>query len=94
MPEANGGGRLDRIEATLDRITERMDRATERFDAMVEHHEREFKSLMTWQVIMQDEVRETSRFLRELGTRTDERINNLVSSIGELIARIPPESLR
>ena len=100
MADANGSGRMDRVEAALDRLTER-------FEAMVEHHDREFKSLMTWQVLTQDQVRETqhqvqetSKFVRELGARmdelgarTDERINKLVSSIGALITRIPPENL-
>jgi hypothetical protein len=50
MSESNGSGRLDRIEANIERLTQR-------FDAMVEHHDREFKQLMTWQVLMQDEMR-------------------------------------
>jgi flagellar biosynthesis chaperone FliJ len=49
VPEGNGSGRLDRIEANLERLTER-------FDAMVDHHDREFKQLLTWQVLMQKKM--------------------------------------
>jgi hypothetical protein len=99
MPE-NGSGRLDRIEANLERVAERMDRMSERFNAMVEHHDREFKQLMTWQVLMQDEVRklaEEERAYREAQRKrdaerdevTDARINKLVFAIGELVRRLP-----
>src|SRR5947209_11189942 len=89
----NGSGRLDRIEANLDRLTER-------FNAMVEHHDAEFKQLMTWQVLMQDQVRklaEEERAYREAqrkrDTERDEvmdaRVNKLVSPIGEVARRLP-----
>jgi hypothetical protein len=87
MPEGNGSGRLDRIEANLERLTER-------FDAMVEHHDREFKQLLTWQVLMQDKMermaatQETEqKRLDALSEKTDRRIGELVSAIGKLIER-------
>lgn len=58
MPETNGSGRLDRIEAMLERMIEHhdaeFDRMAQQFeliaehhDATVEHHNHEFKQLMT-----------------------------------------------
>ncbi|MBV9084593.1 MAG: hypothetical protein JOZ62_18110, partial [Acidobacteriaceae bacterium] len=54
MSDENGSGRLDRIEGALERAVQRINELTERFDLMVDHHDREFKQLMTWQVLMQD----------------------------------------
>src|SRR5437764_13151833 len=81
MADTNGSGRLDRIEATLER--------------MIEHHEAEFKKLMTWQVLMQDEVRklaeEESAYRREQRQRDkalDDRIDRLVQHDGNIDERI------
>lgn len=86
MPDINGSGRLDRIEALLDK--------------MAEQHELDFRHLMTWQVLMQekmdryDAVREKDRQdamlerqrLDALSEKTDQRIADLVSAIGKLIS--------
>jgi Skp family chaperone for outer membrane proteins len=94
MAEADGSGRLDRIEVNLERLTER-------FNAMIEHHDREFKQLMTWQVLMQDEVRKLAedeaayrKEQRERDRALYGRVSDVVSAIGDLIRRIPPENLR
>ena len=96
MSDTNGSGRLDRIEAILDQMAQRQEAFDRRFDAMVAHHEAEFKQLMTWQVLTQDQIREMSVFsdetnkrLAKLSEQTDKRVSDLVSAIGELIKRIP-----
>lgn len=105
MAETNGSGRLDRIEASLERVGQRINELTERFDAMVEHHDREFKQLLTWQVLMQEKMerwdrnwersqeeaaRERKR-LDALNEITDKRIADLVSAINRLIGERPPQ---
>ena len=90
MAEANGGARLDRIEAALEELTTK-------FDDMVEHHDYEFKQLLKWQVLMQenwersqeDAARERRR-LDTLYENTDKRIADLVSAINKLISARPP----
>lgn len=86
MAEGNGSGRLDRIEALLE--------------AMIEHHDSEFKKLLTWQVLMQDKMDKfqdrmdkfhehfeaEERIRRETDRAQAERVDRLVSSIGELVA--------
>jgi hypothetical protein len=103
MAETNGTGRLDRIEASLENTTQRLNQLTEKFHLMVDHHEAEFKTLMTWQVLMQDKMekfeaaRETDRKdaarerarLDQLWENTDKRIADLVSAIGSLVASCP-----
>ncbi len=94
MAETNGSGRLDRIEAILERLAEVQERDHEEFT-------RDHKQLMTWQVLMQDKMdkaeaarqKDREDAARE-SARLDARVDKLVSSIGELIARIPPASLR
>ncbi len=96
MAETNGTGRLDRIEASLYQLTEK-------FHLMVDRHEAEFKTLMTWQVLMQDKMekfeaareadrkdaaRERAR-LDQLWENTDKRIADLVGAIGSLVASRP-----
>ncbi len=98
MPEGNGTGRLDRIEASLQKLTRRM-------HEMIDHHDAEFKQMMIWQTLMQDKMdrfsadREAERVRAEaerkrldtLWENTDKRIAELVAAIGKLIAR-PPET--
>jgi hypothetical protein len=89
MAETNGSGRLDRIEASLESTTQRLNQLTEKFHLMVDHHDAEFKSLMTWQVLMQDRFErhtgiqqaEQAR-LNALSEKTDKRIADLVGAIG------------
>jgi hypothetical protein len=99
LPEANGTGRLDRIEAALETAGHRINELTERFNAMVDHHDHEFKQLLTWQVLMQEKMdrcdrnweREQEEAARErnrldaLNGITDKRIADLVSAIGKLV---------
>jgi predicted nuclease with TOPRIM domain len=99
MPEANGSGRLDRIEANLEKTTQRLNELTETFHLMVDRHEDEFKRLMTWQVLMQERFeklageQQTERLrLNELSEKTDRRIADLVGAIGKLIDRMPLSS--
>jgi len=86
MAETNGAGRLDRIEASLDKLTEK-------FHLMVDHHDAEFKTLMTWQVLMQDRFEKQALVqqaeqarLNALSEKTDKRIADLVGAIGSLLA--------
>jgi predicted nucleic acid-binding Zn-ribbon protein len=96
MSEASGGGRVDRIEANLERATQRINDLTERFREMLEHHDEEFKKLMTWQVLMQNkfekaqaEAEHGRKRLDTLSETTDKRIVELVSGIRSLIERLP-----
>ena len=101
MADTNGGGRLDRIEANLEKVGARLNELTERFNAMVDHHDQEFKQLMTWQVLVQDRVeknwersqaeaaRERKR-LDALNEITDKRIADLVTAIGQFISEKRP----
>jgi hypothetical protein len=89
MAETNGAGRLDRIEASLDRLTEK-------FHLMVDHHDAEFKTLMTWQVLMQDRFEKQAAVqqaeqarLNALSEKTDKRIADLVGAIGSPLASRP-----
>jgi hypothetical protein len=89
MPEGNGSGRLDRIEALLESI--------------IEHHEREMKQLLTWQVLMQDKMDRWHDYMRaqermveaerearkEADKALDARMDKLVSAIMQLVDRLP-----
>jgi hypothetical protein len=92
MAEGNGSGRLDRIEASLEATTTRLNQLTEKFHLMVDHHDAEFKQLMTWQVLMQDRFEKQfaiqeaeQKRLNTLSETSDKRIGELVSAIGTLI---------
>lgn len=78
MPETNGSGRLDRIEAILDRVAEHQ-------LTMQEHHDREFKQLMTWQVLTQDRL---DRMGRKFESLTD-RMDKLIVALGHIVNRLP-----
>jgi len=96
MAETNGTGRLERIEANLETTTQRLNQLTEKFHLMVDHHDAEFKTMMTWQVLMQDRFEkqvaaqqvEQAR-LNQLSEQTDKRMADLVGAIGSLIASRP-----
>lgn len=99
MPEGNGTGRLDRIEANLERVAERLNELTTHFHEMVDHHEHEFKQLLTWQVLMQDKIERMAatqaaeqRRLDALSEKTDKRIADLVSAIGKSIDGLPQKT--
>jgi hypothetical protein len=98
MPEDNGFATGDaRVDAALKRMQERNDA---RFKAL--------EDAMLVQVHLEKRMGEIARQhtewlashesglkdLRERDRIIDDRINKLVSSIGELIRRIPPENLR
>jgi|SRR5256885_1838453 hypothetical protein len=99
MPEGNGTGRLDRVERLLeslalafDRMREEHDRMREEHDRTREEHDRDYKQLMTAQVLMQDNLRlltermeDNLRVQRESQKYFDERVDKLVSAIGEFI---------
>jgi hypothetical protein len=101
MPETNGSGRLDRIEALLDKLAERQ----REFHILQEHdHERfqrEIQQHLTWQVLTQEKMVKSQeeaaaerKRLDALNEQTDKRIAELVLAIRDSIARIPPENLR
>ena len=88
MPEENGTGRLDRIERALE--------------LMISDHEQfrhDLKQLLTSQVLLSDQidklskvVQEHSRQLeihREKDKKLDERVDKLVSAIGEFVRSRP-----
>ena len=87
MAETNGSGRMDRVEAALDRLAEIQERDHE-------EHQKDYKVLLTWQVLMQEKMdryseerdRERKR-LDEMWANTDRRIADLVTAIGALIQR-------
>ena len=96
MPvEGNGITRLDRIEIILERLAKHMDAMAERMDAMAQDHEREFKGLLKWQVLMQDKMdrmqasQQAEAIMRK---QTDEyldaRVDKLVTAIGDLIQQM------
>ena len=81
MPDDNGTGRLDRIERTLEALTFS-------FVTMREEHDRDYKQLMTAQVLMQDNL----RIMVENQAHFDQRLDKLVSAIGEFIRSRPSNS--
>ena len=89
---------MDRIEHILELV------ATNQL-AMQEHHDEEFKKLMTWQVLTQDQIEKLTKQVDKLGGRLDQqagmqaaldaRVDKLVAAIGEFIrAAKPPEQSR
>ena len=96
MGEANGTGRLERIEANLEMTTQRLNQLTEKFHLIVDHHDAGFKTLMTWQVLMQDRFEKQAAAqqaeqtrLNQLAENTDKRIADLVGAIGSLLTSRP-----
>jgi len=87
----NGTGRLDRIEHILELVASNQ-------LAMQEHHDQEFKRLMTWQVLTQGQIEKMAAKVDRLAdkvdrladgqTALDERVDNMVRAIGELIRRM------
>ncbi len=79
----NGTGRLDRIEHIFELVA-RNQLATN------EHHDEDFKKLMTWQVLMQDKFEKlTARMDQQAGMQAalDEPVDKLVIVIGEFICK-------
>jgi hypothetical protein len=69
------------------------------FDRMREEHDRDYKQLMTAQVLMQDNLRiltenmqEHLRIQTENQKHFDQRVDKLVSAIGEFIRSRPNPS--
>ena len=103
MAEGNGSGRLDHIEALLDKLAERQGAFSIIQERDHEESQRDYKQLMTWQVLMQEKMdrwtEDRNRYAEErkhiearldaLSAKTDERIAALVSAIGKLIERLP-----
>lgn len=85
MTEANGSGRLDRIEVLLDKLAERQ----KEFQIIQEHdHERfnrEMQQHLTWQVLTQEKMDSERQRLDALSENTDRRIAELAAAIGGLI---------
>ncbi len=79
MPEGNGTGRLDRIEAVLDKVGDRLDKlATSHYlhDERLSRIEADIEGLLRVQ------------------KQADQRVGDLVGAIRDLIGRIPAENLR
>jgi len=89
MPDSNGGGRLDRIEALLEKTAERLDRvATSHYlhETRLTHIEAlQEENALRWK---ENELRwkEIREEMRERERRLDERIERLVEAIGKLIS--------
>lgn len=93
MAEDNGTGRLDRIERTLELLAEHQVKLEQNQEAF----QRDLQQLLTAQVIQGDQlgelrktVEENTRqivLLREKDAALDQRVDNLVSAIGDLISR-------
>lgn len=70
----------------------RMDALERMMWAMIDHHKAEFTAMRTWQVLAQDRMERLDRkfeaFLQAEEKR-GERIDNLVSAIGELLKHLP-----
>ncbi len=96
MPEDNGTGRLDRIEAILDKLAERQREFHEHLRDLTaimandhERYDREMRQHLTWQVLTQEKMDTERKRLDELYAKTDERIAALVRAIGKLTERAP-----
>lgn len=85
MPSEDGTGRLDRIERILDALTVKLAATNDDFNRMREEHDRDYKQLMTAQVLMQDNL----RIVVENQKHFDQRIDKLVSAIGEFVRSRP-----
>jgi len=88
MAEGNGDrdSRMDRIERTLELLV-----------ADHEQFRADHKQLLIAQVLQKDEIDELLKVTKEHTTQItalDGRVDKLVSSIGDLIARIPPAALK
>ena len=94
MAEGNGSGRLDRIEAVLETVGKRLDQISLVQERDHEEFTRDHKQLMTWQVLMQDKMEKDREEQKAKNAALDARVDKLVSSIGELISRIPPAALK
>ena len=97
MSETNGSGRLDRIEAILADVAERQREFAVIQERDHEKFTRDHKQLMTWQVLTQEKMDRYAedrdrnwKRLDQLSEKTDQRIAELVSAIGTLIASRPP----
>jgi hypothetical protein len=87
---------------------EQRDARLGRLEQEHEEFQRDLKMLLTAQVIQKDQIdqllkaieiegkerREKDATLEAQNRALDQRVDNLVSSIADLIRRIPPESLR
>jgi predicted nucleic acid-binding Zn-ribbon protein len=92
MPEANGSEYVARLQ--------RMEKEHEEF-------RRDLRQLLTAQVLQKDQIdkllaslekeaeerRTQAQQLREKDAMLDRRVDDLVSAIGDLIRRIPPQNL-
>ncbi len=92
MAEGNGSGRLDRIESILETVGERLDRISLVQERDHEEFSRDHKQLMTWQVLMQDKMDRWVEAQKEKTAALDDRVDKLVSAIGELIRQGPRPS--
>jgi hypothetical protein len=89
MPEGNGSERDARLQ--------RMEQQQEQF-------QRDMQNLLTAQIVQNAQIQENTKQIAEQGRNLDkallreahfdERVDNLVSAIGDLIRRIPPGNLK
>ncbi len=85
MAESNGGGRLDRLEGLLERMGERLDKVATMGYLHDERLSRIESSLEAESALLQTES--AGRIAKD--SVLDARVDKLVSSIGEFIARLP-----
>jgi hypothetical protein len=87
MPEGNGSGRIDRIEALLEKMAERTTT-----NAWL--HEQRLLKIEENLEQMQDEEKAYRTAQRERDAAADARFDKIVLFIGELISRISPTALK
>jgi hypothetical protein len=94
MAEGNGSGRIERIEALLEKMAERIEKMAERTTTNAWLHEQRLLKIEENLEQMQDEEKAYRIAQRERDAAADARVDRIVTSIGELISRIPPAALK
>jgi DNA anti-recombination protein RmuC len=106
MPEGNGTGRLDRIEALLEKTGEHLEATAKKMEQLAHsvylyegrvqyvedlhaENEERWKRHEEEQRERDKQAEAERKRLDQLWENTDKRIATLVSSIGELIKRLP-----
>ena len=89
---------LLRAQVLQQNALEQLQRATQQFEKTQKQHsewqERHEKQHIQWQERHEMQHEQSMREAEDRERRLDQRIDKLVSSIGDLISRIPPENLR
>jgi hypothetical protein len=90
MPESNGSGRLDRIEAILEKIGDRLNNMTTKLEGVATMgylHDERIAHIEANIEQMQEDEKAYRAAQRASDEASGQRIDKLVSAIGELIRR-------